>query len=130
MQDWINTIFREQYQEIFGQEGLGEKNPKTFYLEEKIDGQRVAVLEAQQTLETVHIKALVVKKEYRGQGLGMLLLKRLEEEAPKRGFKSITLSTKSYQAKDFYVKVGYEIYAYLEGVPKEGVTKYQFIKRM
>lgn len=130
MQEWINNIFREQYKEVFGEEGLGEKDPKTFYLLEERDGETVAALEAQQTLETVHIKALVVKKEYRGQGLGMILLKRLEEEAPVRGFKSITLSTKSYQAKDFYLKAGYQIFASLEGVPREGITKYQFIKRV
>ncbi|CQR24041.1 histone acetyltransferase HPA2 [Streptococcus varani] len=128
MQDWIDGIFKEQYKEIFGEEGLGQKDPETFYILEEMEGEIVAALQAQQTLETVHIKALVVAKEFRGQGLGMSLLKRLEKESSSLGFKSITLSTKSYQAKDFYLKAGYEIYASLEGVPRGGITKYQFIK--
>ena len=42
----------------------------------------------------------------------------------------VTLSTKSYQAKDFYLKQGYEIYASLADVPQKGITKYHFIKRL
>ena len=128
MQDWINQIFAEQFREVFGEKGAGPIEPETFYLVEEIDGQSVAVLQAQQTLETAHIKALVVQKEYRGRGLGMALLKKLEVEARSRGIKSITLSTKSYQAKDFYLKAGYQIYATLENVPQEGITKYHLIK--
>ncbi|MGT2812128.1 GNAT family N-acetyltransferase [Streptococcus minor] len=128
MQDWINHIFVEQYREVFGEKGVGPLEPETFCLVEEVNGQSVAVLQAQQTLETAHIKALVVQKEYRGQGLGMLLLSRLEEEAKSRGIKSITLSTKSYQAKDFYLKAGYQIYATLENVPQAGIIKYHFIK--
>ena len=77
MQDWIQEIFVEQYREVFGDQGAGPLEPETFYLVEEVDGQRVAVLQAQQTLETAHIKALVVQKEYRGRGLGMALLKQL-----------------------------------------------------
>lgn len=128
MQDWIQEIFAEQYREVFGDQGVGPLEPESFDLVEEVDGQRVAVLQAQQTLETAHIKALVVQKEYRGRGLGMALLKRLEVEARSRGIKSITLSTKSYQAKDFYLKAGYQIYATLENVPQAGITKYHFIK--
>jgi hypothetical protein len=40
------------------------------------------------------------------------------------------LSTKSYQAKDFYIKQGYEIYASLADIPQKGITKYHFIKRL
>ena len=86
------------------------------------------MLHAQQVLENIHIKALVVDKEHQKKGLGASLLAELEEKAEKAGVSSITLSTKSYQAKDFYIKQGYEIYASLEDVPQKGVTKYHFIK--
>lgn len=128
MQDWIQDIFAEQYREAFGDKKAGPLEPESFDLVEEVDGQRVAVLQAQQTLETAHIKALVVQKEYRGRGLGLSLLKQLEVKAKTRGIKSITLSTKSYQAKDFYLKAGYQIYATLENVPQAGITKYHFIK--
>ena len=54
----------------------------------------------------------------------------LEEKAAEAGATSITLSTKSYQAKDFYLKQGYEIYASLSDVPQKGITKYHLIKRL
>ena len=70
----------------------------------------------------------MVDEGYQKKGLGASLLAELEEKAEKAGVSSITLSTKSYQAKDFYVKQGYEIYASLSDVPQKGVTKYHFIK--
>ena len=88
------------------------------------------MLHAQQVLENIHIKALVVDKEYQKRGLGASLLAELEEKATEAGVTSITLSTKSYQAKDFYIKQGYEIYASLADVPQKGITKYHFIKRL
>lgn len=61
-------------------------------------------------------------------GLGFEPFETIEVKAKTRGIKSITLSTKSYQAKDFYLKAGYQIYATLENVPQAGITKYHFIK--
>jgi len=69
-------------------------------------------------------------KAYKKKGLGASLLSELEEKAAETGETSITLSTKSYQAKDFYIKQGYEIYASLSDVPQKGITKYHFIKRL
>ena len=90
----------------------------------------MALLHGQQVLENIHIKALVVDKAYQKKGLGASLLSELEEKAAEAGATSITLSTKSYQAKDFYLKQGYEIYASLEDIPQKGMTKYHFIKRL
>ena len=69
-------------------------------------------------------------KNIRKKGLGASLLAELEEKAAEAGVTSITLSTKSYQAKDFYIKQGYEIYASLAHIPQKGITKYHFIKRL
>mgnify|MGYP001780682999 FL=1 len=72
----------------------------------------------------------MVDKEHQKKGLGASLLAELEEKAVEVGATSITLSTKSYQAKDFYIKQGYEIYASLTDVPQKGIIKYHFIKRL
>ena len=113
--DFIEQVFKEQYESSLTREE---------------EGNLIAVLHAQQVLENIHIKALVVDKGYQKKGLGASLLAELEDKAEKAGVSSITLSTKSYQAKDFYIKQGYEIYASLEDVPQKGVTKYHFIKRL
>ena len=129
-QDFIEQVFKEQYEASFGSARLEELEPKDYYLTREEEGNLIALLHAQQVLENIHIKALVVDKEHQKKGLGASLLAELEEKAEKAGVSSITLSTKSYQAKDFYIKQGYEIYANLEDMPQKGVTKYQFIKRL
>ena len=128
--DFIEQVFREQYEASFGSARLEELEPKDYYLTREEDGRLIALLHAQQVLGNIHIKALVVDKEHQKKGLGASLLAELEEKAEKVGVNSITLSTKSYQAKEFYIKQGYEIYASLSDVPQKGITKYHFIKRL
>ena len=127
-QDFIKQVFKEQYEASFGPARLEKLEPQDDYLTREEEGRLIALLHAQQVLENIHIKALVVGKEHQKKGLGASLLVELEKKAEKVGVSSITLSTKSYQAKDFYVKQGYEIYASLEDVPQKGATKYHFIK--
>lgn len=129
-QDFIEQVFKEQYEASFGLARLEELEPKDYYLIREEEGNLIALLYAQQVLENIHIKALVVDKEHQKKGLGASLLAELEEKAAEAGVTSITLSTKSYQARDFYIKQGYEIYASLTDVPQIGVTKYHFIKRL
>ena len=128
--DFIKRVFDEQYEACFGPDMLEKLELQDYYLTREEDGQLIALLHAQQVLENIHVKALVVDKEHQKKGLGASLLAELEEKATEAGVSSITLSTKSYQARDFYIKQGYEIYASLEDVPQKGVTKYHFIKRL
>ena len=128
--DFIKRVFDEQYEVCFGSDMLEKLEPRDYYLTRKEDDRLIALLHAQQVLENIHIKALVVGKEHQKKGLGASLLAELEEKAAETGVTSITLSTKSYQAKDFYIKQGYEIYASLSDVPQKGITKYHFIKRL
>ena len=129
-QNFIEQVFKEQYEDSFGPDMLEKLEPQDYYLAREEEGRLIALLHAQQVLENIHIKALVVDKGHQKKGLGASLLAELEEEATEAGVTSITLSTKSYQARDFYVKQGYEIYASLSDVPQKGVTKYHFIKRL
>lgn len=128
--DFIKRVFDEQYKACFGPDMLEKLEPQDYYLRREEDGRLTALLHAQQVLENIHVKALVVDKEHQKKGLGANLLAELEEKAAEAGVTSITLSTKSYQARDFYIKQGYEIYASLTDVPQKGITKYHFIKRL
>lgn len=128
--DFIKRVFDEQYETNFGSGMLEKLEPQDYYLRREEGGRLIALLHAQQVLENIHIKALVVGKEHQKRGLGASLLAELEEKAAETGVTSITLSTKSYQAKDFYIKQGYEIYASLTDVPQKCITKYHFIKRL
>lgn len=127
-EEFAKRVFDEQFEETFGRDAMSKLVTKEYLLTKEEGGNLLAVLQAIQSIETVHIKSLVVAKAAQGKGLGSQLLLELEEAARQNGVTSITLSTKSYQAKEFYLKNGYQIYASLESVPMQGVTKYQFIK--
>ena len=67
----------------------------------------------------MYIDVLWVIKEFREEGYGTVLLNEVEEIAKERGCKLIHLDTFDFQAKDFYIKHGYEIFGVLEDCPIE-----------
>jgi ribosomal protein S18 acetylase RimI-like enzyme len=76
----------------------------------------------------IHIDFLWVDKSYREKGLGRKLLIELEEFAIEKGCRFIYLDTLSFQAPEFYIKNGYEVFGTLEDHPK-GFNQYFLQKR-
>ncbi|MEO5904157.1 MAG: GNAT family N-acetyltransferase [Gemmatimonadaceae bacterium] len=64
------------------------------------------------------IDALWVNQELRGQGYGSRLVAQAEQVARKRGCTHARLDTFDYQARAFYERLGYSVYAQLEGFPE------------
>ena len=75
------------------------------------------------------VDTLFVDEIYRGQGLGEKLLKEVEKIAINQGCELIHLDTFDFQAKDFYLKYGYEIFGVLEDCP-EGHCRYYLKKKV
>jgi ribosomal protein S18 acetylase RimI-like enzyme len=65
--------------------------------------------------ECLEIDFLWVKETLRGQGIGKRLVTALEEAAIERGCRQTTLETFSFQAPEFYQKLGYNIFGVIEG---------------
>ena len=65
----------------------------------------------------------------RGAGLGRDLLRRAEAEAMARGCGNVWLDTFSFQARGFYEKLGYRVFATLEDYPP-GHRRYFMQKRL
>lgn len=63
------------------------------------------------------VETLWVKKENRNQGVAKQLLSLVEVEAKNMGCYIVYLSTYDFQAKDFYLKNGYEIFGVLDDCP-------------
>lgn len=74
--------------------------------------------------DSLHIDIVWVKEECRTAGFGSMLIKEVEKAAKDNGCKLIHLETFDFQAKDFYLKHGYEIFGVLEGSPLEHKVYY------
>ena len=66
-------------------------------------------------LNWLFVKYLVVPEALRGKGLGRQLMGEAERIARERGYLGIFLDTYDFQAKPFYLKLGYEQFGELEG---------------
>lgn len=77
---------------------------------------------------TLGVNILFVEEQYRNHGLGSKLIEKLEEEASGRGIKLIHLDTFDFQAKDFYLKHGYEVFGVLDDSPTTGHKRYYMKK--
>jgi len=64
--------------------------------------------------KSLDVSVMWVKEEFRKCSYGTMLLENIEKEALKKGVNFVHLGTLGFQAKDFYVKKGYEIFAVLD----------------
>lgn len=73
------------------------------------------------------IDILWVDEVARGLGYGKQMLKKAEEIASRQQCKFIHLDTFSFQAPDFYMKNGYEVFGVLDGYPND--VKRYYLKK-
>lgn len=77
----------------------------------------------------VFVDMLWVNAKYRKCGLGSKLLDTIEQEAREKGCYLIHLDTFDFQAKNFYLRHGYEIFGKMEDCPK-GHCRYYLQKKL
>ena len=73
--------------------------------------------------EWYYLEELWISEEYRKQGIGSEIIKEIEKVAAKENLVGVRMETWSFQARGFYEKNGYEVYAELPNFPR-GVTSY------
>ncbi|MCM5557483.1 GNAT family N-acetyltransferase [Pleomorphomonas sp. JP5] len=61
------------------------------------------------------IRYLIVPEALRGQGLGARLMAEAERVARERGYLGIFLDTFDFQARPFYLKLGFQLIGELDG---------------
>ena len=76
----------------------------------------------------LNINIFWIDEKYRKFGWGTKMLQEAEKIAREKGCKIILLDTYSFQAPDFYIKNGYEVYAALDDFPV-GHKKY-YLKKL
>ncbi|MGH4122621.1 MAG: GNAT family N-acetyltransferase [Clostridium sp.] len=92
-------------------------------------GYKIGGISAETHGNWLEISLLWVDEKLRGQKIGSKLLKDVEAEAIRRGCKYSFLDTFSFQAKDFYVKLGYKEVFTLEEYPLTSKRHY-FVKQL
>lgn len=91
-------------------------------------GRMVGGLKGITALGWLYVSILWLDEDYRGRGLGSDLLRRAERQAVARGCRRACLSSFSFQAPDFYLRQGYEIFGQLEDYP-DGETLF-FLRKV
>jgi GNAT superfamily N-acetyltransferase len=84
---------------------------------------------AETWLTHLHGHLLFVPEEMRGMGVGQKLVMEAEAEAIRRGCRTSVLDTYSFQARGFYERLGYSVFATLDDYP-DGMSRFYMKKQL
>lgn len=109
----ISTILSTEFDDFWNENLLkGEiENPNSKCIIAKSNNEIVGFACIWKAVDDIHITNIVVKKIYRKQGIGSLLLKELIEISNKDNMTSITLevNAKNLPAQNLYEKYGFKV---------------------
>jgi GNAT superfamily N-acetyltransferase len=91
--------------------------PLNFHIKDD-QGSIVAGINALSCWQMLHISELYVDEHHRGKAIGSFLLNKVEAEARAIGAIISHTDTFDWQAEDFYLKHGYEVFGVIEDCPK------------
>ncbi len=95
--------------------------------------QLIGVLTADVFWDWMYVDELWVADPHREKGLGTMLMTRAEEYAGSENLQGLWLWTQSWQAADFYKKIGYQEFTHFDDFPKGysriGLRKFSTMKR-
>ena len=107
--------------------GLDEINKPIEIIIKNKQGEIIGGLYGRSLWGTLEIKTLAVRPENRKEGIGKELMQEAEKEARRRKCRYISLDTFSFQAPEFYEKLGFKKIGTETDFPK-GFEKYYYRK--
>lgn len=94
------------------------------------EGKIVAGLDACVTaFKILYVSTVFVDEAYRRKGYGKALIEEMEKRAKEMGVNTIRLDTFSWQGKEFYESLNYEVVGSYENT-LDGYAEYFFLKRI
>lgn len=108
--------------------GVHERQSLTFFIRDAA-GSITGGVHGNTGFGWLYISILWVKDLLRGKGCGTSLMEHAEREARERGCANAYLDTFSFQALEFYEKLGYTVFAELEDFPP-GQSRYFLRKKL
>ena len=92
------------------------------------DGKIVAGLDACMTaFKILYVSTVFVDAAYRRKGYGTRLIQEMERRAKELGANTIRLDTFSWQGKEFYEALGYQVVGFYENAT-HGYEEYYYLK--
>lgn len=132
----IVDLNEEQIEYIENQLSMYDKQYITYKINGSIQigiedaGRIIAGLDACITaFKILYVSTVFVDDDYRRKGYGKLLINEMEKRAKEMGINTIRLDTFSWQGKEFYEALGYEVVGSYENTI-DGYAEYFFLKRL
>lgn len=132
----IVELNSEQMEEVENQLSSYDEKYVTYKMDGSIqigleaDGKIIAGLNACITaFKILYVSTVFVDVNYRRKGYGKILINEMEARAKKMGVNTIRLDTFSWQGKEFYEALHYEIVGSYENAI-DGYAEYFFLKRI
>lgn len=108
----ISPILSSDYDDFWSPETLKAElaNKNSHYIVAKLNGEILGFAGIWKSVDDIHITDIVVKKSYRRNGIGNLLLQKLIELTKKLNYTELTLEVNANNeiAKKLYLKFGFK----------------------
>lgn len=108
----ISPILSSQFDDFWTLQTLKSEinNPSSHYIVAKINTEIVGFAGIWKSVDDIHITNIVVKKDFRKNGIGSLLLQKLISLTNEFEFKELTLEVNSsnISARKLYLKFGFK----------------------
>lgn len=108
----ISPVLSSDYDDFWSPETLNSElaNKNSHYIVAKLDGEILGFAGIWKSVDDIHITDIVVKKSYRGNGIGSFLLQKLIELTKKLEFSELTLEVNANNeiARKLYLKFGFK----------------------
>lgn len=87
------------------------------------NGDTIGGLTGEVFTNTLFVEFFWIDESVRQSGLGRQIMQHLEQEAKAKGVTHLYLDTYTFQARDFYLKLGFEEVGRYTGFPTKGIDK-------
>jgi GNAT superfamily N-acetyltransferase len=113
----------------FNRAATGKADYRDMFVSLREEGEMRGALIGKTYWEWLSVDILWIAEAFRGRGYGKTLLGKAETEARNRGCVNVLLDTFSFQAPEFYRRLGYVEFGRLPGFPN-GHKRYFLTKRL
>jgi GNAT superfamily N-acetyltransferase len=113
----------------YNDEKMGKQKYRRFAISLRDKEAIVGGIVGEVWMNVLFIQLFWIEQRFRGQGHGLALIKKIEQEARRFGAVRSYLDTMSFQAPAFYRACGYEAFGAIDGYPG-GVTRHWLTKAL